>query len=107
MDAFSACGYALVGISADDCEHRRAMLAEIGDAFPLYSDPSAAAIVRLGLSDTDEQVSHLIARPATFIVDGDGLVRYRYLSRSPDDRPKVELLLLAVERLAGERTGTT
>jgi hypothetical protein len=60
----------------------------------------------LGLEDTDPEVDHFIARPSVFIVDAEGTVRYRYLSRSPEDRPKVELLLLAVERLAGEGTET-
>jgi peroxiredoxin len=96
-------GCAVIAISADADALTAEMCSAIGAAFPLLSDPSAAAITRLGLADSDEQVAHLIARPAVFVVDRAGIVRYRYLSRSADDRPKVELLLLAAERLAAEQ----
>ena len=75
---------------------------EIDGKLLLVSDPAARLITCLGLADGEPALSHVVARPATFIVDGDGRVRYRYVGRSPEDRPKAALLLLAVERLAAE-----
>jgi hypothetical protein len=65
-------------------------------------DPNADAIRRFGLADVDEQVPHLIARPAAFVIDAAGIVRYRYVSRTPDDRPTTALLLLAAESLVDD-----
>lgn len=76
------------------------MRALTGDSIALVADPAAALIGRLRLATEDVEVDHLIARPATFVIDHSGVVRYRYLSRAPEDRPKAALLLLAAEQLA-------
>ncbi len=65
----------------------------------LYRDPGARQIMALGLEDTDDEVEHLIAKPSAFVVDREGIVRYRYVGRREDDRPKTALLLLAAESL--------
>ena len=92
-------GVDLVAISADDFVGANDMCNDLGGALNIYSDPDASAIRELGLSDRDELVDHLIARPAVFIVDADGIVRYRYVSRSPADRPTSALLALGAESL--------
>jgi peroxiredoxin len=70
------------------------------DDLTILSDPEATAIAAVGLSDRDEEVEHVIARPAVFVIDGAGHVRYRYVGRDPEDRPLPALLLLAIESLA-------
>lgn len=77
----------------------RAMCAELGDRLVICADPGATAIAELGLADRDDDVPHVISRPATYVVDQAGIVRYRYLGRAPEDRPRAELLLLGVESL--------
>lgn len=72
---------------------------ETNGRIQLYRDPEAREIVALGLEDTDNEVDHLIAKPSVFVVDRDGIVRYRYVGRREDDRPKNALLLLAAESL--------
>lgn len=89
-----------MAVSADDAAGCAAMRALTRGKIEIVADPFAAFIARLGLAASDSQVDHRIARPATFVVDAAGMVRYRYIGRSPDDRPKVALLLLAAERLA-------
>ena len=98
--AFFAAGFRLIAISADDVEGCGRLRAATDGAIAIVSDPGAGFIMDLELTTTDPMVEHLIAQPAVFVVDDTGVVRYRYLSRSPDDRPKTALLLLAVERLA-------
>lgn len=89
-----------MAVSADDAAGCAAMRALTRGAIEIVADPDAAFIAELGLATTDIQVEHRIARPTTFVVDEARVVRYRYIGRSPDDRPKVALLLLAAERLA-------
>jgi peroxiredoxin len=78
------------------------MCHEIGEAFPLYSDPASRVIANLGIAETDEAIDHLIARPTIFIIDAAGVIRYCYVSRDEEDRPKIDLLLLAVDSLSQE-----
>lgn len=100
IDTFRALNVRLVAISADDFVGANDMCLDIGGAFDIYSDPAAAAICQLGISDRDEQVDHLIARPSVYVVDAEGIVRYRYISRTPADRPTSALLALAAESLS-------
>lgn len=98
-DALRALGFKLIAISSDDASGANDMRADSSDAIQILTDADATAIQRLGLADRDEKVDHVIARPAVFIVDSDGVVRYRYVSRSAADRPTIALLLLAAESL--------
>lgn len=107
--AFAELGFRVIAISADEPAGCRAAQAATGGAITLVSDTAARFIAALDLATSDPQVQHLIAMPATFLVDADGVTQYRYLSRSADDRPKPALLLLAAERLAdlARAAGTT
>jgi peroxiredoxin len=97
--SFQAAGTRIAAISADAPEHCVAIQREHGDRITVYRDPGARLLQTIGLEDRDDAVGHLIARPATFVVDSQGIVRYRYVSRTPADRPMPDLLLLAVESL--------
>jgi peroxiredoxin len=100
--AFAAAGFRLLAVSTDSSAGCTAMRAETGGAIDIVSDPRADFIARLGLTDSDPLVTQRIAQPAVFVIDVDGIVRYRYISRSAEDRPKTALLLLAVERVASD-----
>lgn len=41
-----------------------------------------------------------IARVATFIIDGDGVIRYRYVGANKKDRPTPETILSEIRALA-------
>jgi alkyl hydroperoxide reductase subunit AhpC len=41
-----------------------------------------------------------IARVATFIIDGDGVIRYRYVGANKKDRPTAETILSEIRALA-------
>ena len=99
----------MVAISADDFVGANDMQHDTRGAIDVLSDPGAATIPRFGLADRDEMVDHVISRPAVYVVDADGVVRYRYISRSAADRPTSALLLLAAESLirAGRKESTT
>lgn len=100
IDTFRALGFALAAISADDFVGANDMCVDTGGVIEILSDPMSLAIQQFGLADRDDKVDRIIARPAVFIVDAEGVVRYRYISRSATDRPTSALLALAAESLA-------
>lgn len=71
-----------------------------GSVFPIVPDVDAGIINALGLVDPNEHREVPVSRPALFLVDAVGDVRYHYIGSAPDDRPRNELLLLAAEQLA-------
>ncbi len=99
IDTFRALNVRVVAISADDVVGANDMCNDIGGVIDVLSDPASSAIQRLGLGDHDDMVDHIIARPAVFVIDSEGIVRYRYVSRSATDRPTSALLALAAESL--------
>jgi peroxiredoxin len=103
INTFRALGVRLVAISADDFVGANDMCNDTGAVIDILSDPDASAIQQLGLSDREVDIDHVIARPAVYIVDSEGIVRYRYVSRSATDRPTNALLALAAESLSRPR----
>ena len=51
--------------------------------FPLLADPEGEVIRRYGVWDEEGK----IARPAIFVLDRDGIVRYAYVGEDFADRP--------------------
>ena len=100
VDTFRALDVQLIAISADDFVGANDMCNDTGGVIEILSDPMAAAIQQLGIADRDDMVDHIIARPAVYVIDSHGVVRYRYLSRSATDRPTCAILALAAESLA-------
>lgn len=99
VDAFAACDTTVVCLSADAEERTAQMRSHVGQRLHLLSDPDLTLIDALGLRTTDAAVDHPVSRPAAFIVERGGRVRYRYIGTSPADRPTPALLLLGVEQL--------
>lgn len=65
--------------------------------FSLLSDSDGEVSRRYGVWDGEGQ----IARPALFVVDSDGVVRYRYVGRDFADRPGDGPVLAAVSEGSG------
>jgi peroxiredoxin len=89
----------LVAVSTDDADGCRAMQVLVGDDMRIFRDPEAQIIGALGLREIDSPTGRVVSRPAVFVIDARGIVRYRYVSRDAEDRPKAALLLLAAESL--------
>lgn len=66
--------------------------------FPVLIDPGLAGVERLGIRAD-------LARPAAYIVDRDGNVRFGYVGADVSDRPSVELLLAQLDELHPEEAG--
>lgn len=103
IDGFRSPGARIIAISADDQAGALAMHHLVGDAITVLVDRDSAAIAALGLREIDEESQRVVARPSVYIVDGAGLVRYRYIGKTIQDRPKPALLLLGVESMLAAR----
>ena len=89
-----------VAISVDTPEESRALCKKAGYTFPLLSDAKTEAITRYGILHKDAvQKGHDIARPAEFLVDRNGIVRWRNLTGELRVRARPEEMLDAARSL--------
>lgn len=93
-------GIVPVGISVDSPEESRTLSQQAGYTFPILSDPNAQVIrsydlVHAGAGmDGDD-----VARPAEFLVDTSGNVRWVNLTENYWVRARPEQILQAAEAL--------
>jgi peroxiredoxin len=99
-NGFRAAGFRIAAVSSDSGVLAEAMCSLVESRIAIFTDPAANQITRLGLADHDDAVEHVIARPAAFIVGADRAIEYRYISRTAEDRPSSDLLLLGAESLS-------
>lgn len=92
---------AVVAISADELNGASAMRDLVGDAITVLVDHEAAVIEAIGLREIDADSQRVVARPSVFIVDAQRTIRYRYIGKTIEDRPKIALLMLGVESIHG------
>ena len=100
LDAFSAVGIRPVAISVDTPEQSRDLSQKAGYTFPLLSDQNREAIklydlVHKGGGEHGEDIS----RPAEFLVDSTGTVRWRMLTENYWVRARAEQILEAAKVL--------
>jgi peroxiredoxin len=90
----------VVAISNDTPEVNRPFRARQGFGFPLLSDPSAEVIRRYDLLHAGAGPEGAdIARPAEFLIDPTGTVRWMKLTESVTARARPDEVLDAFDRL--------
>jgi peroxiredoxin len=67
--------------------------------FALLSDPGAAVINRYGLYNQDDPNGRAIPHPTTYVIDMDGVVRWKMTEVNYKIRPENEDILAALEKL--------
>jgi peroxiredoxin len=99
LSEFDARGVRVVGISIDPPEVNRRQSQKLGYTFPLLSDPDTRVIRRYDLlhrgagpKGTD------IARPAEFLIDSSGTIRWVNLTENIAVRARPEQVLEAFEQ---------
>ena len=90
---FSAMGVRPVVISIDPPDASRALSQEAGYTFTFLSDPSLAVIRRYDVANGEE------ARPAEFLLDSTGIVRWRNLTNNMFVRARPEQMIEAVRTM--------
>lgn len=71
---------------------------EVG--YPLLLDPTHTVSATYGVAMQMRVHTELSSRPATFIIDVEGLIRYARRGTTFSDRPTVEELLQELDRLS-------
>jgi peroxiredoxin len=99
---FQGLNATVVAVSGEEVEKGKGLLLKLQLPFVLLSDTSFEAIDSYGVRD-ENLSEHVRARginqlpkPSAFVIDGAGIVRYRYIGKNAPDRPKNEDLLRAL-----------
>jgi peroxiredoxin len=100
MRDFSARDARVVAISVDSNEESRKLAQSQGYTFPLLSDPKADTIRAYGvLHAHGAEDGHDIARPAEFLVDRSGTIRWANFSETVLARLRPETVLRVLDSL--------
>jgi peroxiredoxin len=91
----------LLAISSEDQAHAARLKADLALPFPVLADPAREVICAYRVFHEHEPKGRLIARPATFVLDAAGTIRFRSVGAAPTDRPEPETILAALKRLSG------
>lgn len=98
LPEFEKRGVAVVAISVDPPEDSRKLCQSRGYTFPFLSDPQAAAIRAYGvLHPHAGEDGHDIARPAEFLVDAGGIIRWENLTENLLARLRPETFLRVLD----------
>jgi peroxiredoxin Q/BCP len=101
LPEFEARGIRLVGISVDPPEINRRQSQKRGYTFPLLSDPNAKVIRRYDVLHPGAGPKGVdIARPAEFLLDSNGIVRWANLTDNIAVRARPEQALEALNQLS-------
>jgi len=100
LDQFSAVGIRPVAISVDSREESRDLCQKAGYTFTFLSDPKLNAISQYDLVHKGQgENGRDIARPAEFLIDSSGTVRWRMLTENYWVRARPEQILDAAKAL--------
>ncbi len=100
LDDFRARGVAIAAISVDSNSESRKLCASQGYTFPFLSDPKAEVIRRYGvLHPGAGEGGRDIARPAEFLVDSAGLIRWVNLTGDIRVRARPDVVLREIDDL--------
>ena len=69
--------------------------------YTLLSDPDAAIINRYGLFNQDDPRGRAIPHPTAYVIDMDGVVRWKFTEVNYRIRPENEDILAALAELEG------
>jgi peroxiredoxin 2/4 len=101
LSEFDARGIRVVGISVDPPDINQRQSQKLGYTFPLLSDPKAKIIRRYDvLHPGAGPKSADIARPAEFLIDSNGIVRWVNLTENIAVRARPEQVLESLNQLS-------
>ena len=95
----------IVTVSVDDREGMQLMIDRVAaddgvePDFIMLSDPDHRVIDRYGLFNADAPPNRPLPHPATFVIDKEGVVRYRFVEVDYRVRPTNEDILEVLKEL--------
>lgn len=98
----------IIALSSDDPPDLQRMVdrvaAENGGLmidYTLLSDPGAGVINRYGLFNQDDPSGRAIPHPTTYVIDMDGVIRWKMTEINYKIRPENEDIMAALDELGG------
>ena len=88
----------VLAVSIDDLSKARIIAEGLGLPYPILYDPDADVISDYGLYDL---LGDGLATPATFIIDKDGVIRYRFVADRYYERPDADDIINELRALEG------
>ncbi len=85
--SFRDAGLVLLMVSVDSLRRARQLAEQTNAPFPVLSDVNVDATVAYDIFESG------IAVPSAYIIDREGIIRWKYIGTSPSDRPSTEILL--------------
>lgn len=99
LEEFRAQGLEVAAISVDSTDESRKLSSAKGYTFPVLSDPNAEVIRRYGvLHPHAGEDGKDIARPAEFLVDSSGTIRWMNLTEDIRVRARPDVVLQQAAR---------
>ena len=99
MADFRARGCAVAAVVVDPVETNAQLARDASLAFPILSDPELRAIDAYGLRHVAAHDGADIAHSASVLIDGQGIVRWVFVTRNVRVRPLPDDVLAAVDAL--------
>lgn len=87
----------LAAVCVDPVETSQALAERLRLGFPIVADPSGDTIRAYGCWHAEKQIS----LPAVFVIDGEGVVRWKKISTTVTDRPSEDEVLSVVGSMSG------
>jgi glutaredoxin-dependent peroxiredoxin len=93
----------VLGVSVDVLGALQAFAEKLGLTYPLLSDFSRETVKTYGVMDDDpKSVYFRMARRAYFVIDKQGVVRYKHITQEPSQALDAEEIFGAVQRVVTE-----
>ena len=103
MDELRRRGAAVAGVVVDPVETNAELARDAGLGFPILSDPDLSVIDAYGLRHVAAHEGRDIAHSACVLIDGDGVVRWTFVTRNVRVRPTPDVVLAAIDGLRRPR----
>ncbi|HEY5038075.1 MAG TPA: redoxin domain-containing protein [bacterium] len=101
---FAALHAALAAISVDPVEDSAHFNEEWRFPFPLLTDSQLQQIDAYGARHPQGHEGKDISHPAVIIIDPNKMIRYKYVGKSPVDRPTEDEILYALQQIQKSTT---
>src|SRR5437867_12516399 len=92
LSEFTARNCEVLGIAVDPPETNASVVSDIGLSFRILADPDLKTIDTYDLRHPGGGHTGDVARPASFLLDRDGVVRWRDLTENYRIRPRPETI---------------
>ncbi|MCH7606595.1 MAG: peroxiredoxin family protein [Chloroflexi bacterium] len=89
----------ILAVSVDDLSEAAYIVEEIGLRFPVLYNPDADVVRQYGVYDL---LGDGLATPATFVIDRQGNVHWKYVGRTISDHPSSQQIISKLKELQAE-----